>query len=108
MTEDRLDEIRAGIEGLDTGAYHGADMLADALVEKNSEARELLEEVERLRGLEAHVVGQIASLNRVIAQLDEKIVEATENGNPSEVTELWERVHRLRSEAWMLESFLNG
>jgi hypothetical protein len=49
MRAARLAEIKEAIEGLDTGKYHGADMLADALVEMTGNARELLEEIERVR-----------------------------------------------------------
>ncbi len=50
LNEGRLEEIKAAVENFDVGAYHGTDMLADAITEIRGEASELIDEVEELRG----------------------------------------------------------
>lgn len=50
MREGRLEEIKARLEGHDSGAYHDASDMAIGFGEVVSEALELVEEVEALRG----------------------------------------------------------
>lgn len=49
MEEEWLTEIESRIESMDVGKYHGADMLANALIEMTNDARDLLEEVRLLQ-----------------------------------------------------------
>jgi hypothetical protein len=50
MREGRLEEIRECAEDWDYGKYYDTSDFADALSLARSDARELIEEVERLRG----------------------------------------------------------
>lgn len=77
MQKDRLEEIKEAVENLDTDKYHGADMLADALVDMAGNARELLEEIERIRVSNPFLVG-----DRVVL----KIYEDEEGEQPTEGT----------------------
>jgi hypothetical protein len=52
MHNDRLQEIKSRIEGYDTAPPYFADDYAVALRETGQDALDLIEEVERLRGIE--------------------------------------------------------
>jgi hypothetical protein len=85
MREGRLQEIKAGIESLDTGRYYGADMLADALTEKNSEAAELVAEVERLEGRLEAVCAVLSDAEAFDGVVDaSKVLEAVRGGQEPE------------------------
>jgi hypothetical protein len=57
MRAERLKEIKEAVEGLDTGKYHGADMVAEALVEMAGHARDLIEELEEIREKNKFLIG---------------------------------------------------
>lgn len=62
MRAARLAEIKEAIETLDTGKYHGADMLAVALIEMAGQVRELIEELEEIREQNPILIGDRVKL----------------------------------------------
>lgn len=60
MREGRLEEIKARLEGHDSGAYHDASDMAVGFGEVVSESLELVEEVETLRARLEAVCGVLS------------------------------------------------
>jgi hypothetical protein len=106
LPDSRLADIRERAETLDTGAYHGADMLAWELVSRTEETLELVAEIERLRAIEGRLRDEVSQTREEKEMLRRRGDEKWEAGDKNRANDYHAEAHRVWIKQQTLERIL--